>query len=66
MIRLREGGIYHDRGGQRQWSVIAVVATDRGDLAITSAGGMVAIHQLDGRTLSGRPSVFDLVCEAQS
>jgi hypothetical protein len=62
MITLREGGIYQDRRG-RQWSVIAIVGTDRGDLAITSAGGMVAIHQSNGRTLSGRPSVFDLVCE---
>jgi hypothetical protein len=63
MITLRVGCIYQDRGGRRQWSVIAIVNTDRGDLAIASSGGMVAMYKMDGRILSGRPSVFDLVCE---
>jgi hypothetical protein len=66
MIRLREEGIYQDRTGRRQWTVVTIVSTDRGDLAIASAGGIVAIYQLDGRTLSGRPSIFDLVCEVHS
>jgi hypothetical protein len=63
MIKLRAGGIYQDRGGRRQWSVLAIVETDRGDLAIASAGGMVALYKIDGRILSGQPSVFDLVRE---